>query len=168
MNKRRIIMAKTARLIVVFVVIAVIMGLPATTMAGRPGVGRNHETLIVPFVYGDAGVQTVNSYSGLVQVAVRGTGQASATEWSDAFYIFTDAQGSPVEPYHPDGWFNFTLWINGGPADSFVDPIPPYNPAHVYVFYIVVPEGPLTFAVGDAYTIDNSGEYQVFVRDLDG
>jgi hypothetical protein len=58
------------------------------------------------------------------------------------------------------------LWINGGPADAFVDPIPPYNPDHVYVFHIHVPEGPLTFAVGDCYTIDNAGEYQIVVRDL--
>lgn len=161
-------MARTARFIVVFVVIAVIMGLPATAMAGRPGVGRSQETLIVPFTNGSAGVQTVNSYSGLVMVAIRGTGQASATEWSDAFYIFTDAQGNPVEPYHPDWEYNFTLWINGGPADAYVYPIPPYNPDHVYVFQIVAPGGPLTFAVGDAYTSDNTGKYQVFIRDLDG
>lgn len=43
---------------------------------------------------------------------------------------------------------------------------PPYNPDHLYVFQIDVPERPLTFAVGDAGTGDNSGEYQIVVRDL--
>ena len=33
-------------------------------MAGKVGAGRTNETLIVPFVNGDVGVQTVNSYSG--------------------------------------------------------------------------------------------------------
>ena len=133
-------------------------------MAGTTKGGVTSESLTVPFVQGAAGVQTTNSYGGRTQVKVRGTGQASNTEWSDAFYIFTNAQGDPVEPYHPDFWF--TLWINGVPVDAFVDRIPPYNPSHVYVFQISAPEGPLTFAVGDLGIDDNAGEYQIVVRDL--
>lgn len=128
--------------------------------------GAAREILTVPFVLGPAGVQTVNSYSGPTAVAVAGVGAASGSALSDAFYIFTDYDGNPVEPYHPTEFYNWTLWINGGPADNFVNPIPPYNPRHIYVFTITAPGGPLTFAVGDAGTYDNSGEYQIGVRDV--
>jgi hypothetical protein len=131
-------------------------------MAGR----ATTEVLTVPFVQGDAGVWTANSYSGVVRVKVRGTGQASGPAYSDAFYIFTDGEGNPIEPFHPDPLFNWTLWINGGPADLYVNPIPPYNPEHVYVFDIVAPGGPLNFAVGNSYTADNTGSYKVAVRGM--
>lgn len=136
------------------------------SLAVKAASGLTHEALTVPFVNGLVGVQTADSYSGRVLVKVRGIGQGAGTAWSDAFYIFTDGAGNPVEPWHPTEWHNWSLWINDGPVDAFVDPIPPYNPDHVYVFQIDVPEGPLTFAVGDAGTGDNSGEYQIVVRDL--
>jgi hypothetical protein len=88
-------------------------------------------------------------------------GQASGTQWSDAFYIYTDYSGNPITPYHPTEFYNWTLWINGGPADYFVEPIPDYNDTHVYNFTIEAPGGPLTFAVGDTYTVDNTGAYTV-------
>lgn len=135
-------------------------------MADNAGGGRTKEKLTVPFVNGDLGAHTVNSYSGRVLVKVRGIGQAAGTAWSDAFYIFTDGEGNPVAPVHPTEWFNWTLWINGGPVDAFVNSIPPYNPDHVYVFHIDVPGGPLSFAVGDSYTIDNTGEYRIAIKDL--
>lgn len=128
--------------------------------------GVAKEILTVPFILGPAGVQTANSYNGPTAIAVMGVGQASGSQLSDAFYIFTDYEGNPVEPWHPTEFFNWTLWINGGPADNFVDPIPPYNPEHIYVFAITAPGGLLTFAVGDAGTDDNSGEYQIGVRAL--
>lgn len=159
-------MAKTAKPIVMFFVIVAILSLPVTTMADQATGGRPNETLNVPFENGNLGVQTVNSYSGRVLVKVRGIGQAAGTAWSDAFYVFTDDEGNPVQPWHPTETSNWTLWINGGPVDDSVNQIPPYNPDHVYVFHINAPEGPLTFAVGDSYTIDNTGEYQIVVRDL--
>jgi hypothetical protein len=159
-------MATTTKPIVRFFVIVAILSLPATTMVGQAESGLTHEALTVPFLNGVQGVQTVNLYSGRILVKVRGIGQASGSEWSDAFYIFTDYDGNPIEPEHRTEWYNWILWINGGHADDFVDPIPPYNPDHVYVFQIDVPEGPLTFAVGDAGTGDNTGEYEIVVRDL--
>lgn len=159
-------MAKTVKPIVILVVIAAILSLPAITMAGQPQGGMTKETLIVPFTGGIEGVPTVNSYSGWVLIKVRGIGQASGDEWSDAFYIFTDAEGNPIEPYHPEEWYNFTLWINDGPADMFVDPIPAYNPGHVYTFEINARGRSLTFAVGDVGVGDNSGQYEIVVRDL--
>lgn len=159
-------MAKAAKPIVFVFVLAAVLSLPAITMAGQPGSGATSETLIVPFENGVEGVQTVSSYSGRVLVKVTGIGQASGAEWSDAFYIFTDSDGNPIEPYHPTEWFNFTLWINGGPADSLVNPIPSYKPNHTYLFRIDAPGGPLTFAVGDSGVDDNTGEYEIVVRDL--
>jgi hypothetical protein len=85
---------------------------------------------------------------------------------SDAFYIYTDDAGNPIIPWHPTEFYNWTLWINGGPADNFVSPIPPYSPEHVYTFEMLAPGGPLTFAVGDTYTIDNTGAYTVSVVPL--
>jgi hypothetical protein len=163
MNIRRTIMAETAKPIVVFFVIVAILGLPTITIASQPQGGVTKETLTVPFTNGTAGVQTGNSYSDRVLVKVRGIGQASGAEWSDAFYIFTDVEGNPIEPYHPEG---FTLWINGVPADVFVDPIPSYKPNHVHTFKMDAPGGPLTFGVGDWGIDDNTGGYEIVVWDL--
>ena len=119
------------------------------------------ETLIVPFANGTTGAQTSRSYTGTVSITVAGVGQAAGTQWSDAFYIYTNYSGQPVTPSHPTTFYNWTLWINGGPADNLVQPIPSYNPAHVYTFTINAPGGPLTFAVGDTGTWDNTGAYTV-------
>jgi hypothetical protein len=119
------------------------------------------ETLTVSFKDGATGVSTENHYSGLVTMIVQGTGQAGGTARSDAFYVFTDNNGENIEPIHPKDFYNFTLWINGEPADTLVDPIPPYNADHVYEFTIKAPGGRLVFAVGDVYVVDNDGYYTV-------
>ncbi len=121
------------------------------------------ETLTVPFASGTAGVRTSQSYTGLVTVTITGVGQAAGTAWSDAFYVYTDYSGQPITPVHPTSFHNWTLWINGGPADNFVQPIPPYSPDHRYTLIINAPGGPLTFGVGDTLTWDNSGAYIVTV-----
>jgi hypothetical protein len=122
------------------------------------------ETLTVPFRLGVAGVMTAIKYRGQVAVTVSGVGQAAGSQWSDAFYIYTDGNGNPITPWHPTEYYNWTLWINGGPADYLVNPIPPYSPHHLYIFNLTVPGGPLTFAVGDTLTDDNTGEYRVIIR----
>jgi hypothetical protein len=125
------------------------------------------ETLIVPFVKGTTGVKTNLSYTGTVTVTVTGSGQASGPSWSDAFYIYTAYSGQPIVPVHPTAFYNWTLWINGGPADNYVNPIPAYNPNHAYTFVITAPGGPLTFAVGDTNTSDNAGAYRITVGSMD-
>jgi hypothetical protein len=122
-----------------------------------------NETIIVPFASGTAGTQTSQSYSGLTGVSVSGVGQASGTEWSDAFYVFTNSEGEPVEPHHPQELFNFTLWIDHAPADNILQPIPPYNDTHEYTFFIEVSGNPIHFGVGDIFTIDNTGNYTITV-----
>ena len=133
------------------------------------GCGNNAETpavqeiLIVNFRDGDQGVITKNSYSGSIAIRVEGVGQASSSEWSDAFYIYTDSKGNEIQPWHPTEFYNWTLWINGEPVDSLVSSIPAYNTDHVYEFTINASGGRLTFAVGDTGTSDNSGSYTVSI-----
>ena len=119
------------------------------------------ETLTISFKDGATGVATENTYSGPVTIIVQGTGQAGGTAWSDAFYVFSDGEGNNIEPQHPTDFYNFTLWINGEPADTLVSPIPPFNADHVYQFTIRAPGGRLHFAVGDVYVVDNSGYFTV-------
>ena len=119
------------------------------------------EVLVVPFTSGTTGVLTTQSYNGNVEVTISGSGQASGTQWSDAFYIYTNSSGQPITPWHPTEQYNWSLWINSGPVDNFVASIPPYNPTHIYTFTINVSPGYLNFGVGDAIANDNTGSYTV-------
>ena len=127
------------------------------------------ETLVVPFVLGTAGVSTKGCYKGSVRVRVSGIGQAAGTQYSDAFYVFTTPSGQPKPPIHygpPNYLYTWELWINGGPSDYYVQPIPPYHSDHVYTFTIIAPGGALNFAVGDIKTHDNTGNYIVTLCQL--
>lgn len=119
------------------------------------------ETLPVSFKDGATGISTENHYAGDVTILAQGTGQAGGTAWSDAFYVFTDGNGQLIDPVHPKDFYNFTLWINGEPADTLVNPIPPFNADHTYQFTIKAPGGQLVFAVGDVYVADNAGYYTI-------
>ena len=121
------------------------------------------ETFAVDFRNGTQGVSTRNTYSGPIAIQVEGIGQASGSSWSDAFYIYTDYNGSVIEPWHPTEYYNWTLWINGEPADTLVSSIPKYSSDHVYVFVINAPGGRLRFSVGDAGADDNAGSYIVSI-----
>lgn len=138
----------------------------STMIEGSNEVSIPQETIKVPFESGTSGVQTTQSYDGEITVSVSGVGQASGTEWSDAFYIFTNSAGQPVEPYHPLEYYNFTLWIEGGPADIHVKPIPEYNEAHTYVFFLRSSGNPINFGVGDVFTIDNTGHYTITISEV--
>jgi hypothetical protein len=54
------------------------------------------ETLVVPFDRGEATI-TQYQYWDKVRIVVEGTGQAGGTAYSDAFYLYTDANGQPLE-----------------------------------------------------------------------
>jgi hypothetical protein len=111
------------------------------------------------FTGGPNAVQTTQSYSGPMTITVSGTGQALGTLHSDAFYIYTDANGNAVAPLHHS---YATLCIDGHPVDQFVQPIPPYNSDHTYKFTINAPGGPLTFGVcGDSVLTDNTGSFTI-------
>jgi hypothetical protein len=114
--------------------------------------------LTAPFTGGATAVHTSKSYTGPMTITVSGTGQAQGTMHSDAFYIYTDANGNPVAPSHHT---YATLCINGHPVDQFVQPIPPYSSDHTYKLTINAPGGPLTFGVCDAILTDNSGSFTI-------
>lgn len=149
------------------VVQALVGGTLATGLVSLPNVAAaaRSETLIVPFDLGTQGVQTSRAYSGPITIIVSGYGQAAGTQESDAFYIFTDSDGNPVTPWHEAQYYNFGLWINGGPVDNWVAPIPDYQNNHTYTIKIFAPGSHLTFAfgVGDADVGDNSGAFTVTV-----
>lgn len=129
--------------------------------SGSPTQTATTETLTVPFTNA-SGVQTVNSYSGLVTITVTGTGHADARAMSDAFYEFTSyATGQPITPTHRSSDCLDELCINGMPTDDFVSPIPPYQDSHQYTFTMHAPGGMLNFKVGDGYYADNGGAYTV-------
>jgi hypothetical protein len=118
------------------------------------------ETFTVPFTDGTSGVSTQYSYSGTVQVIVSGVGQASSTQWSDAFYRYTDTSGNLLNP--PDHASCWVMYINSQPTDHFVS-TPAYNSSHSYTFTMTAPGGPLSFGVCDGVTTDNYGSYTVTV-----
>jgi hypothetical protein len=120
------------------------------------------ETLTIPFVNGQNGATTTNSYIGSVTITISGYGQEAGTKYSDAFYLFTDDAGNPVTPYH---LYGFGLWINYQPVENYVTAIPSYSSDHTYQFKISLSGDPqpITFGIGDTYTVDNSGSFSVTV-----
>ncbi|MGH2496830.1 MAG: serine/threonine protein kinase [Ktedonobacteraceae bacterium] len=127
------------------------------TITPKPDPVPVTETLGVPFT--SSGVATTHSYNGTVTISVSGTGQASQTQYSDAFYVYTNKAGTPNTPYHAVCW---VLNINGQATDNFVS-LPPYNPSHSYTFQIDAPGGQLTFNVCDGDHADNTGSYSITV-----
>jgi len=123
------------------------------------------ETVVVPFANGETGVQTTQSYNGPVTLDIAGTGQAAGPRYSDGFYVYTDEAGNELSsPDHYSGLSeDWTLWINGGPADNSLPAIPPYNHDHLYTVVVTATGGPLSFAVGDTLTDDNTGAYTIKV-----
>lgn len=127
------------------------------TITPKPDPVPVTDTLGVPFT--STGVSTTHSYNGSVTISVSGTGQASQTQYSDAFYVYTNKAGTPNVPYHAVCW---VLNINGQATDNFIS-LPPYNPSHSYTFQINVPAGQITFNVCDGDHADNTGSYSITV-----
>jgi hypothetical protein len=65
----------------------------------------------VPFVNGEDGVYTTNNYGGCFSIEVSGYGEAANTNYSDAFYIFTD-EAHVLLPNITTLQDEFTLKIN--------------------------------------------------------
>ena len=116
--------------------------------------------LVVPFV-NRGGVTSTQPYSGPTPVTVSGTGQAQGKQFSDAFYLYTDAHGKAIAPVHPK--VNGLLCINRKPIDSYVLTIPAYNAAHIYPVSLNAPGGPLKFGACDVPTAfgDNTGTFTI-------
>ncbi|MDR3745094.1 MAG: PEP-CTERM sorting domain-containing protein [Acidobacteriaceae bacterium] len=155
----------------------ILLGMSATT-----ALANSVENLTDPFVNGPAGVTTANTYSGLVWIDITGVGQAAGTQYSDAFYVYTNSSGTNLTgtgcpagqdnvscPWHfTGGVYNWVLQIDGqdplnNPTDySIVAGSLQYNPLHDYVFEInLFTPGPITFGVADLNTGDNTGSYNI-------
>lgn len=125
----------------------------------------NSETIQVYFANATSngwGTSTQYSYSGTVKITISGTGQASSTQWSDAFYIYTDSSGNLLStPVTAKCW---TLYINGATADSSVG-LPSYNSSHAYTVYMTLSQASsINFGVCDGQTSDNTGSYSITVQ----
>ncbi len=89
-----------------------------------------------------------------------GAGGVSPKGISDAFYMYTDFYGNPLNPpQHASCW---VMDINGSPSQDFV-PTPPYNTSYWYQFTMHVPAGPLNFSVCDRSRADDHGALTVTV-----
>jgi len=117
------------------------------------------ETVVAPFASGPSAVTTSNTYSGLINIVVSGTGQAAGTQFSDAFYLFTNT--ICLKPAN-----EFGLVINRQIASNLFSPgqqIPAFSAGHTYSFLINAPGGVLTFGVGDTFTTDNAGSFTITI-----
>lgn len=163
---RHISVALLAALAVAFTVVVLV----PVTLATRSRSDRvslvvptGGERIIVPFVNGRIGTMTKQSYGGRVSITVSGSGKAAATQESDAFYIFTDTRGRAKPPEHvPD----FSIWINGRPADESIEQVPAYRSDHVYTIVIQVSRAPINLAIGDALSGDNTGAFEVVLAPI--
>jgi hypothetical protein len=129
---------------------------PTATPTATP-TPKPPETITVDFTNPN-GTQTVNSYQGSVTVSISGIGQASQTQWSDAFYRSTNTSGTPTtSPGHPSCW---VLWINNEDP-AYVGQLPAYNSGHTYTFHMTAPGSTINFKVCDDVYSDNSGTYTI-------
>ena len=136
--------------------------IPTPTPTSPPVVGTT-ETVTAYFTGGAYSIQTVNSYSGTVQISVSGIGQAyNVSCYSDAFYVYTDQSGNAITPFHRTTTPNWVMTINGEHTDNFVA-TPAYNSGHSYTFTITAPGGTLSFGIDDNVTSDDTGYYSVTV-----
>lgn len=144
------------------IVIVSIVVSGAVAIHRRSGESRTHgaEVLLVDFRDGIKGATTSNRYSGEVEITLSGIGQAAGSQYSDAFYIFTDESGSEGNP--PRYSERHSVWIDGVPVEVWGD-LPEFSSLHTYTIRISVENNFVRVGVGDAYTIDNSGFLDVEV-----
>ena len=112
-------------------------------------------------------VWTNNTFSGQVRLVMSGTGQAAGTDWSDAFYLYTQ-NGELLNDPLPN---IFGLEIDGQralDALGLTENPPPFTPEHVYQVIYAVGTGSrqIAFRVDDTTVGDNTGEFQIVVEQL--
>lgn len=123
---------------------------------------RKSEELQVFYSQGLPGSRSEYSYSGPVNLTIEGSGRASGSAYSDAFYLYTDGEGRSITPEYPQDWI---LTINSKLAQTFIGDqvVPPYSPDHVYNVEIIAPGGELQFGIDDGYTADNDGSMHITI-----
>jgi len=139
----------------------------ATSLVARldvPAGCDGGEVLVAAFREGPDAVSSTLDYQGLATLTVSGVGQASGSDFSDAFYVFATGDGEPIEtPWHASVAYNWVLAINGQHVEAFTPDgtLPAYRPDHRYTFSIRAPAGPLHFGVADLAVGDNTGFYEI-------
>jgi hypothetical protein len=157
-----------SRLANVLVIIAIIVLVPAlvyggvTLLFGPPLLFRPAlpdvpppdaaEMVEIPFTEGTATSEGV--YAGTLRLVLEGFGQAHGTAFSDAFYLYTAADGFSLDEPEP-----LTFTVNGEPI---AEP-PEYNTFHVYEIFVTVDAGPMTFTVDAPTPDDNNGRVRVYI-----
>ena len=123
------------------------------------------ETLVVPFDDG-AAITSQYEYWNNVRIVVEGAGQVAGSAYSDAFYLYADADGQPLE--NPQTAAS-GLEIDGKRAiDSIEGDPPPYNDDHLYaVLYDAGPRARhLTFRITGGGSADNPGSLTITLVEL--
>jgi hypothetical protein len=125
------------------------------------------ETLVVPFDRGEP-TTTEFYYWDKVRLVIEGTGQAAGSAYGDAFYLYTDANGQPLEI--PQIGMS-DLEIDGEralKALGLTDDPPPYEPKHLYaVIYAAGPRARrIAFRISDESVGDNTGALTITVVQL--
>ncbi|HUK33193.1 MAG TPA: PEP-CTERM sorting domain-containing protein [Vicinamibacterales bacterium] len=145
------------------------------------------ENLAATFTTPDGGV-TSNTYNGLVEIIVSGTGESAGTDLNDAFYIYSPPQDAGADPNYyqltnddmtlaafnpPQDEKNFIVYDVDAGMEVSPPYVPAYRPDHTYsfivdtsLFGVVSPEA-LHFGVSDGDFADNSGQYNIEVTQLD-
>ena len=123
------------------------------------------ETLVVPFGRGEA-TTTQYEYWKNVRIVIEGSGQAGGSAYGDAFYLYADADGQPLE--NPQTAAS-GLEIDGKRAiDGIEGDPPPYNDDHLYaVLYDAGPRARhLTFRITGGGSADNPGSLTITLVEL--
>ncbi|MGD8634025.1 MAG: hypothetical protein PVF85_10675 [Anaerolineales bacterium] len=123
---------------------------------------QKYEELQVFYSEGLPGTNSTFPYSGLVNLTIEGSGRASGSAYSDAFYLYTNGEARSIEPEHPQDWI---LAINSRLAHTYTKEqrVPPYSPDHVYNLEIIAPGGTLQFGIDDGYAADNDGMLNITI-----
>jgi hypothetical protein len=134
----------------------------AISPTARPRNGR--ENVLVPFEQ-YMPTYTQGLYSGRISLVISGFGQAGGNDYSDAFYLFENAEGIR---YNPPRTEQFDLEIDGQRAIIALglrETPPPFAGDHIYrVMYDVGLEfRQIAFRISDESVNDNRGEFVIEV-----
>ena len=123
---------------------------------------QKYEELQAFYSEGLPGTNSSFPYSGVVNLTIEGSGRASGSAYSDAFYLYTDGEARSIKPEHPQDWI---LAINSRLAHTYTKEqhVPPYSPDHVYSLEIIAPGGTLQFGIDDGYAADNDGMLNISI-----
>ena len=124
------------------------------------------ETIIVPFNKLEA-TYSEQAYQGRVTLVLSGTGQAAGSDFSDAFYQFTQNSQPLAQPLLGQ----FDLEIDGQRAIDTLglrENPPAYTSSHRYFVTYDVGETPrrIAFRISDSIVDDNSGSFTIPILKL--